>query len=277
MLDERPWILYFPILIGLGYAVLGPTGALIGLAAGMVIHSRTERARSERTERYRVERERLDLRELLIATLRKRLADVEEKVVRTYFVTVTYSHMDVENEDRFHKEIVEFLESGLTPFERKILAEERMTLKQFYHQHLASALLKTCRQQANTSPASFAVCSVETRSNQSRGIAFETWCQQQLQAAGWSVSPTSKSGDQGVDLVITRHGQTGVVQCKLHEKPVGNDAVQQVSAGRPHYRAHFAIVVAKSGYTRSARTLAESNGVELLHPNQLSRYRRSIS
>jgi restriction system protein len=63
---------------------------------------------------------------------------------------------------------------------------------------------------------------------------------------------------------MTKDGRKMVVQCKLYSSPVGNDAVQQVSAARMHEKADLAAVVALRGYTKSARELAATNNVYLL-------------
>ncbi len=63
---------------------------------------------------------------------------------------------------------------------------------------------------------------------------------------------------------MTKAGRKMVVQCTLHSSPVGNDAVQQVSAARMHERADLAAGAALRGHTRSARELAATNNVYLL-------------
>lgn len=80
---------------------------------------------------------------------------------------------------------------------------------------------------------------------------------------------TKRSRDQGVDVVASRDGIRVVIQCKLYTGPVGNKAVQEVSAGRAHEQAHFGMVVSNSRYTPSAESLAKTNRVLLLHHRDL--------
>ena len=100
-------------------------------------------------------------------------------------------------------------------------------------------------------------------------LDFEERCRQILQSLGYQARTTKKSGDQGVDVVATKNNQTIVLQCKLYHSPVGNKAVQEVTAGRTYYKADYAAVVTNNTYTKSARQLASNCDVLLLHINDL--------
>jgi restriction system protein len=104
------------------------------------------------------------------------------------------------------------------------------------------------------------------------GIEHENFCAEKLRRAGWSARVTVATGDQGTDIVAERGGKRVVFQCKLYSKPVGNKAVQEAAAARMHERADLAIVVSNASYTRSARQLAGTTGVMLLHHNELSSF-----
>lgn len=103
---------------------------------------------------------------------------------------------------------------------------------------------------------------------------YEQCCADLLELAGWNVSLVGSSGDQGVDVVAERRGYRAVVQCKNHRHHVGNAAVQQIVAGKAHYCAQIAVVVAPNGYTLAARALAKSNGVYLLNDEALPKLER---
>ena len=98
---------------------------------------------------------------------------------------------------------------------------------------------------------------------------FEQKCAQILNENGWSARATSKSLDQGVDVIAEKEGITVVIQCKLYNKPVGNKAVQEIIAGRDFYKADYAAVVSNSTYTISARQLAQNCNVLLLNIDEL--------
>ncbi|GAN87688.1 restriction endonuclease [Komagataeibacter intermedius] len=103
-------------------------------------------------------------------------------------------------------------------------------------------------------------------------IAYERYCAERLRACGWDARATPPGGDQGADVIATRGGMRLVVQCKLYRNTVGNEAVQQISAARLHYQADVAAVVSNADYTTSARQLARSNNVALLHHDELSAF-----
>lgn len=98
---------------------------------------------------------------------------------------------------------------------------------------------------------------------------FEQKCAQILNESGWNARATSKSLDQGVDVIADKDGVTVVIQCKLYNKPVGNKAVQEIIVGRDFYKADFAAVVSNSTYTISARQLAQNCNVLLLNVDEL--------
>lgn len=98
---------------------------------------------------------------------------------------------------------------------------------------------------------------------------FEQLCAEQLRTLGWIVRCTGGVGDQGVDIIAEANGRRLVVQCKLYSSAVGNAAVQEVFSGMRHEDAHWAAVVTNADFTRSARQLANSTGVLLIHLDDL--------
>ncbi|HTO78733.1 MAG TPA: restriction endonuclease [Methylocystis sp.] len=106
---------------------------------------------------------------------------------------------------------------------------------------------------------------------------FERYCASLLRERKWDARVTPASGDQGVDIVADKRGLRIVVQCKKYSKPVGNRAVQEIVAGIAHRDAQRGVVVATNGYTASAKKLAASNEVLLLHHTELHRIDRLLS
>ncbi len=98
---------------------------------------------------------------------------------------------------------------------------------------------------------------------------YELHCAMLLRSAGWDAQTTVASGDQGTDVIARRGGVTLVLQCKLYSQPVGNSAVQEISAARLHQQANYAAVVSNASYTSAAQQLARTNGVYLLHHEEL--------
>ena len=99
--------------------------------------------------------------------------------------------------------------------------------------------------------------------DQMDGVEYEDYCKEILEDAGWEVEDTPTTGDQGVDLIASIEDIRVCIQCKCFEKPVGNKAVQEVAAGKIHWNGTHAVVVGKSGFTKSAQTLAKSTKVIL--------------
>jgi restriction system protein len=104
------------------------------------------------------------------------------------------------------------------------------------------------------------------------GAEFESYVSRLLQARGYSTTITRHTGDQGVDILASRNGERVAVQCKRYAKRVSNKAVQEVTAGRIHYKCASAMVVTNSFYTEGARTLAKSTGCELVDRDTLTNW-----
>lgn len=101
------------------------------------------------------------------------------------------------------------------------------------------------------------------------GESFELHCEERLRSLGWSVCRKAGTGDQGVDLLVGKDGALVAIQCKRYSGSVGNQAVQQVEAGRQYEEADIAAVVSNSVYTPSAQQLAAKLGVILMHASEL--------
>jgi len=102
-----------------------------------------------------------------------------------------------------------------------------------------------------------------------KGIKFENHCMKILKQYGWEVKETPNTGDQGVDLIASINDLRICIQCKDHKKAIGNKAVQEISAGKLFWKGTHAILVSKSGFTKSAQQLAKSNKVKLINEYQL--------
>ncbi|CAM5225984.1 DUF2034 domain-containing protein [Alishewanella longhuensis] len=101
------------------------------------------------------------------------------------------------------------------------------------------------------------------------GIDFEHYCSDKLKVAGWITAVSSASGDQGADIIAEYNDIKVAIQCKRFSKPVGNKAVQEVAAARSYYGSDFAVVVTNNTFTKSAKQLANTNDVHLIHYSEL--------
>jgi restriction endonuclease Mrr len=91
-----------------------------------------------------------------------------------------------------------------------------------------------------------------------RGIAFENFLADVFRVLGFHVEMTKASGDQGVDLIVTKgKGRKIAVQAKGYDKSVGNKAVQEAFAGMRFYRCTDCAVITNSEFTPGACDLAD--------------------
>ncbi|MFZ2452195.1 MAG: restriction endonuclease [Methylovulum miyakonense] len=107
-------------------------------------------------------------------------------------------------------------------------------------------------------------------------IEFEHFCADILEANGWQARVTQASGDQGIDVIAEYGGKKAVFQCKKYTSPVGNKAVQEAIAGKQFAGASIAAVVSNATYTPSAKQLANTTDVYLLHYSELAQFKERI-
>jgi restriction system protein len=161
--------------------------------------------------------------------------------------------------DKWHSEVGYFIshhvKPKLRPSQRQLLDGQRTAIVQRISQRVANA--------AQQRPMLMAV------SENMAPAEFEAFCAETLRACGWDVRQTPLSRDQGVDVIAEKQGVRVVLQCKLYSNPVGNKAVQEVTAGKVHQQAHYGAVVTNCTYTQPAKELAATNGIRLLHHTDL--------
>jgi restriction system protein len=108
------------------------------------------------------------------------------------------------------------------------------------------------------------------------GRQFEFFVAELFLAMGHRVTMLGGAGDQGVDIVVSYHGERVAVQCKNYRRAVGNKPVQEVFAGARHHNCQQAWVVAPAGYTRGAYELARTTEVALHDADSISRWIRQV-
>jgi restriction system protein len=135
--------------------------------------------------------------------------------------------------------------------------------------------LCTVRQMIDTATAGFASSRVSFSPDMDP-IEYEQMVADSLTDLGWDTRLTKVSGDQGIDVIAEMRGKRVVIQCKRYASSIGNSAVQEAFAGKSFEHADYAAVVTNAEYTRSARQLADTAHVILLHHDELSRLELQI-
>lgn len=102
-----------------------------------------------------------------------------------------------------------------------------------------------------------------------RGIEFEQFLVKVFIELGEDASLTSKSNDQGVDILIRRKNELIAIQVKGYNNSVGNSAIQEVHAGKTFYGCHKSVVITNSKFTKSATKLARSLNCLLIDGSQI--------
>ena len=142
--------------------------------------------------------------------------------------------------------------------EDEILGIKRRLNSNDWYLFVASLVEKSCYKLSNE-------IEIKSDINYKKGIKFENLCFNKLQSQGWEVTQTPVSGDQGVDLIASIGDLRLCIQCKDHQKAIGNKAVQEVYAGKKYWSGTHAILISRSGFTKAAQKLALSSKVILIN------------
>lgn len=102
-----------------------------------------------------------------------------------------------------------------------------------------------------------------------QGYEFEEFLERVFVNLGLPVSRTGKTGDQGVDLIVTSQNGSVAIQAKGGVSTIGNGAVQEALAGMIYYSCDRCVVVTNSRFTTSAEELAEKANCCLIDGERL--------
>lgn len=97
------------------------------------------------------------------------------------------------------------------------------------------------------------------------GYDFEEYIVALFESAGFECKHTSKSKDNGIDLIACKNNISIAIQTKLYYKTkVSNSAVQEVYTGKCFYDCDMAIVVTNSHFSAPAIAVAKKLDVGLI-------------
>lgn len=106
--------------------------------------------------------------------------------------------------------------------------------------------------------------------DQMKGPEFEEFSASVLKAIGFEkVKISGTAGDQGVDVLARKDGETYAIQCKRYGNKLDNTPIQEIFAGAQHYNTDKAAVMTNSYFTEGAKKLAKSTGVILWDRDEL--------
>jgi restriction system protein len=110
---------------------------------------------------------------------------------------------------------------------------------------------------------------LNARCDEMEGTEFEIYLAEIFTLLGYAVERLGGSGDQGVDLILSRETIRIAVQAKCYSSPLGNTPVQEVYAGRVIHGCERWAVVTNSTFTSGGREAATATGTILIEGSQL--------
>lgn len=94
---------------------------------------------------------------------------------------------------------------------------------------------------------------------------FEEFVGEVFEALGFEVEHVGGTGDQGVDLKVSRGGLIGIVQCKYQSRGViGSPDLQKFLGSIHHTRSHKGFFVTTRTFSLSAEKFASEHPIELI-------------
>jgi hypothetical protein len=101
------------------------------------------------------------------------------------------------------------------------------------------------------------------------GLEFEQFIALLFSKLGYQTEVTKASGDQGIDVILSKNGKKIGIQAKCYAGKVGNKSIQEAVAGMKYYHLDKAMVVTNNSFTVSANQLADVNSIVLWDRNIL--------
>lgn len=103
---------------------------------------------------------------------------------------------------------------------------------------------------------------------------FELFCAYLYEREGYTAYPTGRTGDEGVDVLLRRGGQTVVVQCKRYSGSVGQPTIRDLYGVMMHHRAEAAALVTTGSISEAARRWAADKSIQLIDGHDLISWAR---
>ncbi len=108
------------------------------------------------------------------------------------------------------------------------------------------------------------------------GTEFERELGALYRARGYHVRSTPRTGDEGIDLVMEKDGETTVVQCKSHQKPAGPAVARELFGAMVAVGADNAILACTGGFTRGVKDFVRGKPIALISASTLAMAPRGL-
>ncbi len=110
-----------------------------------------------------------------------------------------------------------------------------------------------------------------------RDIPFEQELATLYQNLGYQVQSTARSGDQGIDLILTKGSKSTIVQCKGQKNRATPAMVRELVGSRVDYGADRAVLACTAGFTQGAISFAKRNQISLISATEIVRMAEGFS
>jgi restriction system protein len=109
------------------------------------------------------------------------------------------------------------------------------------------------------------------------GVEFERELATLYRHQGYRVESTPTSGDQGIDLILSKGGKTTVVQCKSHKSPVGPAVARELFGSMVAFPgADKAILACTGGFTQGVYEFVRDKPIDLISASHLAQMAESV-
>ena len=110
-----------------------------------------------------------------------------------------------------------------------------------------------------------------------RGIQFEQELAALYRHLGYQVRATPKSGDQGIDLILTKDGEITIVQCKGQKGPATPAVVRELYGSFYAFEgASHAILARTGGFTQRVKDFAIGKPITLISTIEMAKMAGSV-
>ena len=116
-----------------------------------------------------------------------------------------------------------------------------------------------------------------------RDTEFEDELATLYRSMGYSVQTTSTTGDDGIDLILTKEGKTTIVQCKGQKNRATPAKVRELSGSRDLFKSkrgfspHHTVFACTKGYTRGAKDTAKELKIRLITATEIARMAENVA